>query len=241
MGQRDAADENLQGQHAGADAAEAEAPPGLGGVGLLVAAYTQERAADDTLTDLMRVGSTAGLLYDDAAVVRRDAEGRVHITETGDMSTRTGAGVGALIGGIIGILGGPAGIAIGAGTGAALGGLAAHADIGFDQQSLEQLGAALPAGASALVVTTSQELVESVRDQVTDADTMTTAAQIAAVVGDHLATRQDILLAMALTTSGVTAIKIVSAPDQLAVFHIAVRIATDTGPGRTNRTGVVDR
>jgi hypothetical protein len=60
MGQRDAADENLQGQHAGADAAETEAPPGLGGAGLLVAAYTQEWAADDTLKDLMRVGVDGG-------------------------------------------------------------------------------------------------------------------------------------------------------------------------------------
>ena len=110
----------------------------------MVAAYTQERAADVALEALSGAGSDAGLVIDDAAVVRRDAEGRVHISETGDMRTGAGAGVGALIGGVIGILGGPAGIAIGAGAGAAIGGLAAHADSGFDQQSLQRLGAALP-------------------------------------------------------------------------------------------------
>lgn len=193
-------------------------------VGLLVGAYTQERAAEDTLTALTQTGVDTGLVFDDAAVVRRDAEGRVHIRETGDMSTGAGAGIGALVGGVIGILGGPAGIAIGAGAGAALGGLAAHADTGFDQESLERLGAALPAGTSAIVVTTSQGFVEAVREQAADGENLTMATQIASVVGEHLAARQDVLLAMVLTEDGVTASKVVSSPEQLAVFNIA---ATD--------------
>lgn len=190
-------------------------------VGLLVAAYTQEGAADDTVTALGNAASGTGFVYDDAAVVRRNSQGRVHISETGDMSTGAGAGIGALVGGVIGILGGPAGIAIGAGAGAALGGLAAHADTGFDQESLERLGAALPAGTSALVVTTSQGFVEAVRDQASDGENLTMATQIAGVVHEHLAAREDVLLAMVLTEDGVTASKVVSSPEQLAVFNIS--------------------
>lgn len=185
-----------------------------------MAAYAEEHAADDTADALMRTGSLAGLLYEDGAVVRRDAEGRVHVTETGDMSARSGAGIGAVVGGIIGILAGPSGMVIGAGAGAALGGLAAHADTGFDQHSLETLGAALPAGTSALVVTTDQTFVESVRDRHAQADRVVMAAQIAAVISDHLRAGHDVLLAMDVTVDGVVASRIVSAPDQLAVFNI---------------------
>ena len=73
------------------------------------------------------------------------------------MSTGKGAGIGALVGGVIGILGGPAGIAAGAAAGAAIGAIGAHTDGGFDQNSLKELGGALPAGSSALAVTTSQD------------------------------------------------------------------------------------
>lgn len=199
------------------------------GVGLVVAAYVREGAAHDALTALSRAPSDGGLVYGDAAVVRRDTKGRAHISETGDLSTGAGAGIGALVGGVIGILGGPAGIAIGAGAGAALGGLATHADTGFDQQSLETLGAALPAGTSALVVTTSQDFVAAVRAQAVNGENLTMAGEIAAVVGEHLARRQDVLLAMVVTDEGVVASTVVSAPDQLAVFGIAAGVVDEVG------------
>ena len=76
---------------------------GVAGVGLLVAAYVDERRADDTLESLKQARDAQQFYFDDAAVVRRDAGGKIYINETGDMSTGTGAGIGALIGGIIGI------------------------------------------------------------------------------------------------------------------------------------------
>jgi uncharacterized membrane protein len=133
---------------------------GVVGVGMLVAAYADEGAADGALDALKQARSDGAFYFDDAAVVRRDAGGEVHIKETGDMSTGKGAGIGALIGGVVGLIGGPAGVALGAGAGAAIGGLAAHSDAGFDADSLEALGGALPNGTSALAVTTSQDFVE---------------------------------------------------------------------------------
>jgi uncharacterized membrane protein len=203
-----------------------EQSEGTAGVGMFVAAYVDERGADNALETLKQAKKQGQFYYDDAAVVRNSAEGKVHIKETGDMSTGKGAGIGALIGGVIGILGGPAGVALGAGAGAAIGGIAAHGDAGFDQDSLEEIGAALPAGTSALAVTTSQDFVEEVRKQAPDEDTLTIASSIAAEISDRLNARQDVLMAMVLTEDGVAATKVVSSPSEVAVFGIA---ATDDG------------
>jgi uncharacterized membrane protein len=203
-----------------------EQSEGTAGVGLFVAAYVDERGADQTLEALKQAKKSGEFYYDDAAVVRRSAEGKVHIKETGDMSTGKGAGIGALIGGVIGLLGGPAGVALGAGAGAAVGGIAAHGDAGFDQDSLEEIGAALPSGSSALAVTTSQDFVEAVRKQAPDEQTLTVASNIAAEISDRLNARQDVLMAMVLTEDGVAASKVVSSPSEVAVFGI---VATDEG------------
>jgi uncharacterized membrane protein len=206
---------------------------GVAGVGLFVAAYVDERGADDVLENLKQAQRDGQFAYDDAAVVRRDAEGRVHINETGDMSTGKGAGIGALIGGIIGLLGGAAGVALGAGAGAAIGGLAAHGDAGFDNKSLKEIGGALPSGTSALAVTTSKDFVEEVRKQSTEEETLTLARDIATAINDQLSARRDVLLAMVLTEAGVAATKVVSSPSEVAVFGIA-----STEEGVVARAGV---
>jgi len=203
-----------------------EQSEGTAGVGLFVAAYVDERGADQTLEALKQAKKKGEFYYDDAAVVRRSAEGKVHIKETGDMSTGKGAGIGALIGGVIGLLGGPAGVVLGAGAGAAIGGVAAHGDAGFDNDSLKEIGAALPSGTSALVATTSKDFVEAVRKEAPDEATLTIAADIAAEISDRLNARQDVLMAMVLTEDGVAASKVVSSPSEVAVFGI---VATEDG------------
>ena len=208
---------------------------GVPGVGLLVAAYVDENRADATLDDLKQARDAQQFYFDDAVVVRCDANGKVHTNETGDMSTGKGAGIGALIGGVIGILGGPAGIVIGAGAGAALGGIAAHTDGGFDDDSIKQLGAALTPGSSALVVTTSQDFVESVRQQTTKEDTLSLAADISGRISTALNLRKDILMAMVVSEAGVAATQVVSSPTELAAFGIVA----DEG-GVAARAGVSD-
>jgi uncharacterized membrane protein len=194
---------------------------GIVGVGLFVAGYVDELGADQALDVLNQARRDGAFDFDDAAVVRRSAEGKVHIKETGDMSTGKGAGIGALIGGVIGLLGGPTGVAIGAGAGAAIGGIAAHGDAGFDNKTLKEIGGALPAGTSALAVTTSQDFVEEVRKQAPEEETTSLAKDIAAQIYDSLSARKDVLMAMVLTERGVAASKVVSSPEEVAVFGIA--------------------
>ena len=115
---------------------------------------------------------------------------------------------------------------MGAGAGAVVGGIAAHGDAGFDNDSLKEISAALPSGTSALAVTTSQDFVEAVRKQAPKEETLTLARDIATEINGRLNARQDILMAMVLTEEGVAASKVVSSPDEVAVFGIA---ATEEG------------
>jgi uncharacterized membrane protein len=206
---------------------------GTAGVGVFVAAYVDERGADQALEDLKQAKRDGQFYFDDAAVVRRDAKGKVHMNETGDMSTGKGAGIGALVGGIIGLLGGPAGVVVGAGAGAAIGGIAAHHDAGFDNESLKEIGGALPSGTSALAVTTSQDFVEAVRAQSPQEETLSLARDIATEINDRLNARQDVLMAMVLTEEGVAASEVISSPSEVAAFGIKA-----TQEGVVARAGV---
>ena len=67
---------------------------GVAGVGLVVAGYTGEGDADNAMDAIKQARSDGAAYYDDAAVIRRDAGGEVHIKEHGDMSTGKGAGIG---------------------------------------------------------------------------------------------------------------------------------------------------
>lgn len=221
---------------------------GVSGVGLLVAAYTDESAAEAAFNNLKQAKNSGRFYYDDAAVVTRDSGGEVDIKEHGDMSTGKGAGIGALIGGVIGIIGGPAGVAVGAGAGAAIGGIAAHSDAGFNNETLERVGGALPAGSSALAVTTSKDFIEAVRDAQTDSEALTMAQDIADELSSNLNAGQDVLMAMVLTEDGVAATKVTASSDAVAVFGIAATegavtaggvVATDDGVAAAQATAVV--
>lgn len=223
------------------------ADQGVAGVGMLLAGYTGQNDADQAFNDLKQAKDAGAFYYDDAAVVSRDADGKVDIKEHGDMSTGKGAGIGALIGGVIGILGGPAGVAIGAGAGAAIGGIAAHSDAGFNNETLEKIGGALPNSTSAMAVTTSKDFVEAVRDQQTDQDTMTLAQDIADEISGNLNAGQDFLIALVLTEDGVAATKVAASDEAVAVFGIAATegavtaggvVATDDGVAAAQATAV---
>lgn len=210
----------------------------VAGVGMVLAGYVDGNGADNALEALKQAKSDGIFAYDGAAVVRRDLNGQISSKETGDMSTGKGAGIGALVGGVVGILGGPAGIAIGAGAGAAIGGIASHKDAGFDNDTIEEIGGALPNDTSALAVTTSKNFIEAIRDAATDEETLTFAQDIADTISGHLNAGQDVLMALLLTEDGVAATKVVSSPDELGVFGIAVTedgaaagavVATDDG------------
>src|SRR5689334_767168 len=105
-------------------------------------------------------GAVAGAFPDkvgNTAVLGVKPDGTVKFVESKDW----GAGRGALLGGAIGIIGGPPGMLLGGGIGA----LAAKLrDSGFPDSQLEQLGKSLQPGGSAVVVELAADAVATARE-----------------------------------------------------------------------------
>jgi uncharacterized membrane protein len=200
---------------------ESTASGGVAGVGMFVAAFVDEGAAKEVLKRMKKAKRSGDFYYDDAVVIRSNRKGKIRTKETGDMSAGKGAEIGALVGGVLGLLGGPAGVALGAGLGAAAGGLVVLRDSGFSNESLKEIGAALPPGTSAIVATTSQEFVEAVREQAQEGATLSMAHEIGADIRANLEARQDVLYSLVITEKGVAAKKVVASPTAVAVFGIA--------------------
>ena len=198
----------------------------VAGVGLLVAAFTDEDAGDQVLDGMKKAKKQGQFYFEEAAVVRQDAEGKVHHKETGDMKTGKGAGIGALIGGVVGILGGPAGIVLGAGAGAAVGAVAAHGDAGFDDKSLQEIGVALKPGSSAVMAITSKQFLKAVRKDADQTDLKTAVKNLADDISAQLDAGKNVAYSLAITEEGV-AVSQITADDESAQYLGIV--ATDEG------------
>jgi uncharacterized membrane protein len=120
-------------------------------VQLLVAAFTDEDAADKVFDQLKEAKKEKLIHIQDVAVIKRDADSMIHINEPKDWKAGKGAGVGAIVGAALGIITGP-GVIFTTAAGAAIGGLAAQLrDAGFPDDRLRQVGEALKPGTSAIV------------------------------------------------------------------------------------------
>jgi len=120
---------------------------------LLVATFNGESGAQDALRQLETLDKKdEGFKIDDAAILFVDQQKKLNIKETGDTRGGKGAAIGAVVGGAIGLIGGPLAIATSA-LGAAIGGgVASLSDGGFPDEQLKIIGRSLRPGMSALVV-----------------------------------------------------------------------------------------
>ncbi len=154
-------------------------------VEVLVAAFQDEKAADEALKELKQAKKEKLIAIQDAAVLRMDAKGKVHIKEVHDVGGGKGAVAGGLLGVGLALLTGPAGIVVAGATGALVGGLAAkRLDFGLDNERLKKLGSSLKPGTSAIVAIIEHTWVEELEAELAEAgaDVMTEAlsADIAA-------------------------------------------------------------
>src|SRR5689334_24977968 len=104
-------------------------------VQIIVAAFNDEVTADEVLEGLKDAQAEGLIKIQDAAVVRRDVNDKLHIKETGDWSGKRGAVTGGVIGALVGLAAGPVGwVALG---GAAIGGVLAKVrDSGIPDERL---------------------------------------------------------------------------------------------------------
>jgi len=159
---------------------------------VIVAAFPTEQGAKEALHDLDEAKKQGIIGIKDAAVLSRDQEQKLHISESADKGFGRGAVIGGVAGAAVGILAGPIGWAtLG---GAAVGGLAAKLrDGGFPDERLRQMGEGVRPGSSALVAViehvwlkdVERMLQEKGADLATEAVSKDIAAQL-----DEQATRE---------------------------------------------------
>jgi uncharacterized membrane protein len=153
---------------------------------LLVAAFKGEHDADQVLKELKAAKRVKVIGIQNAAVMRRDQKGKLHIKETGDWGGGKGAAAGAAIGVTLGILTGGTGLLAGAAA-AAIGGVAAKLrDSGFDDVRLRTLGESLQPGTSAIVAVIEHTWVADMEKQMTELGADVFTAALAADIGAQL-------------------------------------------------------
>jgi uncharacterized membrane protein len=154
------------------------------GVELIVAAFQDEKGADRALDELRIMSKDQQFQVQNAAVIRKDERGKLHIKETADMGSGQGATMGGSLGAAIGVVAGTALVAPAA-VGALIGGLSAKAkDAGFKDERLRRIGESLTPGSSALIAVTGPMSVDQFRHSMeaagADLITETLSAELAA-------------------------------------------------------------
>lgn len=100
-----------------------------------------------------------------AALLSKDQNGDVSVVDTRDIDPKKGRVLGAITGGLIGLLAGPGGAVLGALAGLGAGGAAGKLiDEGFSDEFLENLQGYLQPGSAAVILLVEHEWVKSVAE-----------------------------------------------------------------------------
>src|SRR5512136_1700181 len=154
-------------------------------VQVVIAAFKDENKASEALKALKQARNQGLIKIVDAAVLRKDADGKLHIKETADMGGGKGAVIGGVLGAVVGVLVGPVGWA--ALGGAAIGGLAAKLhDGGFKDERLNKLGEGLGPGNSAIVAVVELSWVKQVEKAMADAGAQAVTEELSADIAQQL-------------------------------------------------------
>ena len=128
---------------------------------ILVFSFTDTRTADEVVNELKASQKLGGYKIVAEAVVIREADGSVHVHEPGEGGK--GATIGAVVGGAIGLLGGPVGVLWLAAAGGALGGVAGHfAGRSIPADDLKKIGEQLQPNSSAFLALVEDTDAEAV-------------------------------------------------------------------------------
>jgi len=128
---------------------------------ILVFSFADTQTADAVVNELKTSQKLGGYKVVAEAVVIREADGSVHIHEPGKGGR--GAAIGAVAGGVLGLLGGPVGVLWLAAAGGALGGIAGHfAGRSIPVDDLKQIGEQLQPNSSAFLALVENTDAEAV-------------------------------------------------------------------------------
>jgi len=126
---------------------------------IYIGTYPAEADARDDYQVVKELHTAGAVGTYDAAVVTKDAQGKVHVNKD-EMATRHGAWGGAAAGAVIGLLFPPAvvGTAL---VGAAVGGVGGHLWRGMSRADVKEFGDIIDAGQAALVVVGESQLKQA--------------------------------------------------------------------------------
>lgn len=192
-------------------------------VQVVVAAFQDPDGASKALSELKDLQKQGVIKIQDAAVLHKDANGKLSIKETADMGGGKGAVVGGVIGGVIGIIAGPPGIAAGAAAGAVVGGLAAKlVDAGFPDQRLREIGEGLKPNTSAIVAVVDEVWVIEAERQMREAGAKTVTAALSADIAKQLEEGKDVAYSATATGDAVGVTRVAAGGDEAQVSDVVV-------------------
>jgi uncharacterized membrane protein len=122
----------------------------------VVAVFPDEAKAYEGTRALRELHGEGSVSVYGTVVVARGADGKLAIKERRDQGP-VGLGIGALLGGLVGMLGGPAGVIAGAAGGGLVGGWRDYLEAGVSDEFLEVVGRELTPGKVAIVAEVSEE------------------------------------------------------------------------------------
>jgi len=141
------------------------------GTFILVATYPNEGAALDDY-EVVKSAHSAGLVGSyDAAVITKDANGKVHENKD-ETATRHGAWWGIAAGAAVGVLFPPSIIGAAA-AGGVIGGVSGHLAKGMSRSQAKELGDFIDPGEAGLVVVGESKIQESIERAVTKSEKQT--------------------------------------------------------------------
>jgi uncharacterized membrane protein len=150
---------------------EEDGMSGSGGTFVLVATYPDEATAREDY-QVVKDAHAAGLVGSyDAAVVTKDASGKVHENKD-ETATRHGAWWGVAAGAALGVIFPPSVLGAAA-VGGAVGGVSGHLARGMSRSDAKQLGDFIDPGQAGLVIVGESKVEDAIKRDVTRAEKQT--------------------------------------------------------------------
>ena len=132
---------------------------------IVLAVFEDEQTAAKAYKDLHQAEKDKKVDLENVVLIHKEADGKIEVKEAAEKIAGE-AGIGALVGGALGLLAGPVGVITLGAIGAALGGLSAKLDdVGFDDTRLEKLGESLEPGKSAILAVLESKYTEKLEQE----------------------------------------------------------------------------
>ena len=191
-------------------------------VQLIVAAFQDEKSASQVLKNLKQAKKEKLIGIQNAAVLRKDMNGKLHIQETADFSGKKGAALGGVTGAAIGLIAGPV-LLVPAAVGALVGGLTAKLrDSGFSDKRLETLGASLKPGSSAIVAVVEHRWVAEVERAMQEAGADAMTASLGADIAAQLEAGNQVAYTAIASEQGFSAARVAGGKDSVDASRVVV-------------------